>query len=95
MTAMEKVGRRLKLRREENHRAHPSVFVCVRVRACVRACMCVCVYASYPGRVGGEKQPGIDCLRMRDNSQKNLRIRLRLETVGKINTYTSNIFPYH
>ena len=42
MTAMEKVGRRLKLRREENHRAHPSMFVCVRVRACVRVCVCVC-----------------------------------------------------
>ena len=25
--------------------------------------------ASYPGRIEGEKQPGIDCLRMRDNSQ--------------------------
>ena len=33
---------------------------------------------------------------MRDHSQKNLGIRLRLETVGKINTYTaSDIFPYH
>ena len=42
--------------------------------------------ASYPGRVGGEKWPGIDCLRMRDHSQK---------TVGKINTYSSDIFPYH
>ena len=51
--------------------------------------------ASYPGRVGGEKRPGIDCLRMRDHSQKNLGIRLRLEIVGKINTYTSDIFPYH
>ena len=39
--------------------------------------------ASYPGRIEGEKQPGIDCLRMRDNSQQNLGIRLRLETVGK------------
>jgi len=51
--------------------------------------------ASYPGRVGGEKRPGIDCLCMRDNSQKNLGICLRLETVGKINTYTSDILPYH
>ena len=51
--------------------------------------------ASYPGRVGGEKWPGIDCLRMRDHSQKNLGIRLRLEIVGKINTHTSGIFPYH
>ena len=32
---------------------------------------------------------------MRDHSQKNLGIRLRLEIVGKINTYTSDIFPYH
>ena len=44
--------------------------------------------ASYPGRVGGERRPGIDCLRMRDHSQG---IRLRLEIVGKINTYTSII----
>ena len=51
--------------------------------------------ALYPGRVGGGKQPGIDCLRMRDHSQKNLGIRLHLEIVGKINTYTSGIFPYH
>ena len=51
--------------------------------------------ASYPGRMGGERRPGIDCLRMRDHSQKNLGIRLRLEIVGKINTYTSDIFPYH
>ena len=28
--------------------------------------------ASYPGRVGGEKWPGIDCLRMRDHSQKTV-----------------------
>ena len=53
------------------------------------------VLASYPGRVGGERRPGIDCLRMRNHPQKNLGIRLRLETVGKINTYTSDIFPYH
>ena len=32
---------------------------------------------------------------MHDNSQKNLGIRLRLETVGKTNTYTSDIFPHH
>ena len=32
---------------------------------------------------------------MRDHSQKNLGICLRLEIVGKINTYTSDIFPYH
>ena len=48
--------------------------------------------ASYPGRVGGKRRPGIDCLRMHDHSQKNLGIRLRLEIVG---TFTSNIFPYH
>jgi len=30
--------------------------------------------ASYPGHVGGVKQPGIDCLRMCDHFQKNLRI---------------------
>ena len=51
--------------------------------------------ASYPGCMGGERRPGIDCLRMRDHSQKNLGICLRLEIVGKINTYTSDIFPYH
>ena len=51
--------------------------------------------ASYPGRVGEEKRPGINCLRMRNHSQKNLGIRLRLEIVGKINTHTSGIFPYH
>ena len=51
--------------------------------------------ASYPGRVGGEKRPGINCLRMRDHSQKNLGICLRLEIVGKINMHTSGIFPYH
>ena len=27
--------------------------------------------------MGGERQPGIDCLRMRDHSQKNLGIRIR------------------
>ena len=37
--------------------------------------------ASYPGRVGGERWPGIDCC---DHSQKNLGIRLRLEIVRKI-----------
>ena len=42
-----------------------------------------------------ERRPGIDCLLMRDHSQKYLGIRLRLEIVGKINTYTSGIFPYH
>ena len=47
--------------------------------------------ASYPGRMGGERRPVIDCLRMRDHSQKNLGIRLHLEIVGKINTYTSDI----
>ena len=51
--------------------------------------------ALYPGRVGGERQPGIDCLHMRNHSQKNLGIRLRLEIVGKINMYTSDIFLYH
>ena len=34
---------------------------------------------SYPGHVGGEKRPCIDCLNVCDNSQKNLGIRLRLE----------------
>ena len=51
--------------------------------------------ASYPGCVGGERWPGNDCLRMRDHSQKNQGIRLRLKIVGKITTYMSNIFPYH
>ena len=51
--------------------------------------------ASYLGCVGGEKRPGIDCLRMRDHSQKNLGICLRLEIVGIINTHTSGIFLYH
>ena len=32
---------------------------------------------------------------MRDLSQKNLGIRLRLEIAGKINTHTSGIFPCH
>ena len=41
--------------------------------------------------MGGGKRPGIECLRMRNHSQKNLGIRLRLEIVGKINTHTSNI----
>ena len=45
--------------------------------------------------MGGERRPGIDCLCMRDHSQKNLGIRVRLEIVGKINTYMSYIFPYH
>ena len=53
------------------------------------------VIASYPGRVGGERQPGIDCLRIRDHSQKILGIRLHLEIVGKINTYTFDIFLYY
>ena len=55
----------------------------------------VLLVASYPGRMGGERQPCIDCLRMRDHSQKNLGIRLCLEIVGKINMYTSYVFPYH
>ena len=45
--------------------------------------------------MGVERWPGIDCLRMRDHSQKNLGIRLHLEIVGKIDTYTSDIFLYH
>ena len=32
---------------------------------------------------------------MHDHSQKKLGIRLRLEIVGKINTYTSDIVPCH
>ena len=44
--------------------------------------------ASYPGRVGGERRPAVECLRMCNHSQKNLKIRLRLETVGKTNTCT-------
>ena len=36
--------------------------------------------------MGGERRPGIDCLRMCDHSQG---IRLCLEIVGKINMYTS------
>ena len=35
----------------------------------------------------GERQPGIDCLRMHNH---NLGIHLRLEIVGKINMYTSD-----
>ena len=38
--------------------------------------------------MGGERQPGIDCLRMHNH---NLGIRLCLEIVGKINMYTSDI----
>ena len=45
--------------------------------------------------MGGEKRPGIECLRMRNHSQKNLGICLCLEIVDKINTHTSGIFPYH
>ena len=45
-------------------------------------------------RLRGKRQPGIDCLCMRNHSQKNLGICLHLEIVSKINTYTS-IFPYH
>ena len=45
--------------------------------------------------MGVERRPGIDCLRMHDHSQKNLEIRLRLEIVGKIDTYTSDKFLYH
>ena len=45
--------------------------------------------------MGVERRPGIDCLRMRDHSQKNLEIHLRLEIVGKIDMYTSDIFLYH
>ena len=51
--------------------------------------------ASYPGRVGGERRPGTDCLRMRDHPQKNLGTHLRLEIAGKITMYMSDIFPYH
>jgi len=51
--------------------------------------------ASYPGRVRGERRPGIDCLRMRNHSQKILEICLCLETVCKINMCMSDIFPYH
>ena len=51
--------------------------------------------ALYPGCMGGENQPGIDCLRIRDHSQKNLGIRLRLEIVSKINMHMSSIFSYH
>ena len=51
--------------------------------------------ALYQGHMGGERRPGINCLRMRNHSQKNLGIHLRLEIVGKINTYTSDILPYH
>ena len=45
--------------------------------------------------MGVERGPGIDYLRMRNHSQKNLGIRLHLEIVGKIDTYMSDIFPYH
>ena len=30
--------------------------------------------ALYPGCVGGERRPGIDCLRMRDHSQESIYI---------------------
>ena len=53
------------------------------------------VVVSYPGHMGGEKRPGIECLHMHNHSQKNLGICLRLEIVGKINTHTFDIFPYH
>ena len=49
----------------------------------------ICILASYTGRVGGERRPGIDCLCMRDHSQKNLGIHLRLEIVSKIHTDTA------
>ena len=45
--------------------------------------------------MGGEKRPGIDCLRMCSHSQKNLGICLYSEIVDKINTYISDTFPYH
>ena len=51
------------------------------------------IIASYPGHMGGERRPGIDCLHMCNQSPKNLGIRLRLENVGKINAHTSNILP--
>ena len=46
--------------------------------------------ALFPGHLGGENWPGIDCLCMCNHS---LGICSCLEIVGKINTYTSDIFP--
>ena len=46
--------------------------------------------------MGGERRPSIDCLHMCGHSQKKPgNPSLCLEIVGKINTYTSDIFPYH
>ena len=44
-----------------------------------------------------EEKDGLvfDCLHMRDHFQKNLGICLHLETVGKINMYTSDIRPIY
>ena len=41
--------------------------------------------------MGGEKQPGIDCLYMHEHSQRNLGICLHLEIVSEINMYTFDI----
>ena len=51
------------------------------------------IIASYPGHMGGERRPGIDCLHMHNHSLRNLGIRLRLKIVSKINAYTSDILP--
>ena len=63
-----------------------GVFICLHY---------ILALASYPGCVGREKRPGIDCLRMRDHSPKNLGFCLCSEIVGKIDTHMSGIFPYH
>ena len=65
-------------------------YVSIKQKLVIQVCI-----ASYPGRVGRERRHGIDCLRMRDHSQKNLGIHLCLEIVNKINTYTFDIFLYH
>ena len=45
------------------------------------------VVALFSGHVGGEKWPGMNCLHICDNPQKNLGICVCLEIVGKINMH--------
>ena len=49
--------------------------------------------ASFSGRVGGEKTVWYPLLAHAHASQKNLGIRFRW--VSKIDTYTSDLLPYH
>ena len=50
--------------------------------------------ALYPGRVGGEKRPGIDCLGMRDTDSQGIRKlsvkSIRIRPIGICNTMASN-----